>query len=93
MSEIIYHPLTDEQKAWLKAYRPADERFTSFKEMDSIFSVLQLGDLQGEELRHIRNSVVLFYSEIPNYNITALWSVTAAIDYYRVNHGISVVDL
>lgn len=84
-----------EVKTFLKGYMPKDKHFTSFDEIETIEEKLSLHGKTADEVHTIRNTVVLFYdnlrdnefdnngrSEIWYDYMTAMQSVTAAIDNY-----------
>ena len=79
----------------LKDYTPKDRHFTSKEEIDYISDLLNLKELNVEEMRSLRNIVVLYYDELRNglSRTNRKWedywqgmmSVTAIIDH--VSHG------
>ena len=82
--------LTSDMKTFLKGYSPKDEHFTSIEEIHLIEDNLNI-DNYKDNLRAIRNSVVLFYDELigdgSDRNLTyafmeSMMSVTAVIDNY-----------
>lgn len=79
----------------LKDYSPEDKQITSFKEIEYVSNLLGLKDLDVEEMRDMRNMIVLYYDQLLNglSHSDDLWekywqgmmSVTSVIDY--VSHG------
>ena len=79
----------------LKDYTPADRYFTSENEIKYISNLLGLNDMTVEEMRDMRNMVVIYYrhlvSGLKEKNETwdkywnGMMSVTAIIDH--VSHG------
>jgi len=79
----------------LKVYTPKDKHITSKEEIDYVSDFLHLEDLDVEEMRSLRNIVVLYYeelrSELPRNSKKwedywqGMMSVTAIIDH--VSHG------
>lgn len=83
---MTYLELTENQKTFLKSYAPADKFFTSHEEIKKVSEAMNLQDLEREQYRACRNSVVKFYSELEsntaNNYMTSMMSVTAVIDSY-----------
>lgn len=89
-----YADLTDEQKEFLKQYKPANCYSTSEDEIKKIADALNLQSYTDvEELRTVRNAAVVVYSEyrrsfewedpVKYYDIGySLMSVTAVIDHF-----------
>lgn len=81
--------LTDKQKDFLKVYKPLSKYITNFNECNQITDILSLKELNFQELMAIRNSVVLFYTELIKTDekecMTSLMSVTAVIDNFIYN--------
>lgn len=76
---------SNEQKEFLKSYRPKNDMFTSNEECELIISKFNLPKLSLLEMSLCRNAVVKFYSNLmkDNYDfMPSLQSVTAVIDYY-----------
>lgn len=76
---------SNEQKEFLKSYRPKNDMFTSNEECELIISKFNLPKLSLREMSLCRNAVVKFYSNLmkDNYDfMTSLQSVTSVIDYY-----------
>lgn len=76
---------SNEQKEFLKSYRPKNDMFTSNEECELIISKFNLPKLSLLEMSLCRNAVVKFYSNLmkDNYDfIPSLQSVTSVIDYY-----------
>ena len=76
---------SNEQKEFLKSYRPKNDMFTSNEECELIISKFNLPKLSLLEMSLCRNAVVKFYSNLmkDNYDfMTSLQSVTSVIDYY-----------
>ena len=82
--------LTSDMKNFLKGYLPKEEHFTSINEIRLVEDNLNI-DNYKDNLRALRNSVVLFYDELigdgSDRNLThafmeSLMSVTAVIDNY-----------
>ena len=82
--------LTSDMKNFLKDYSPKEEHFTSIKEIRLVEDNLNIANYSNN-LRALRNSVVLFYDELigdgSDRNQThtfmeSLMSVTAVIDNY-----------
>lgn len=79
----------------LKNYTPEDEHFTSNNEIKYISNLLALNEMTVEEMRDMRNMVVLYYRHLLDGLIrgSELWekywqgmmSITAVIDH--VSHG------
>jgi hypothetical protein len=79
----------------LKDYTPKDKYFTSKVELDYISNLLNLTELNVDELRSLRNIIVLFYDNLRNGldRNSRKWedywqgmlSVTAVIDH--ISHG------
>ena len=79
----------------LKNYTPADKHFTSNSEIDYISTILGLKFMDVEEMREMRNMVVIYYTHLmentsrnnPQYDdyMQGMMSVTAVIDH--VSHG------
>ena len=79
----------------LKDYSPEDKHFTSANEIENITNLLGLKDMTIEEMRDMRNMVVLYYDQLLNglSHSDDLWekywqgmmSVTSIIDH--VSHG------
>lgn len=76
-------------------YTPKDKHFTSEKEIKYITDLLALNEMDVEEMREMRNMVVLYYRHLIDGLIrgSELWekywqgmmSITAIIDH--VSHG------
>lgn len=76
---------SNEQKEFLKSYRPKNDMFTSNEECELIISKFNLPKLSLLEMSLCRNAVVKFYSNLmkDNYDfMPSLQSVTSVIDYY-----------
>lgn len=76
---------SNEQKEFLKSYRPKNDMFTSNEECELIISKFNLPKLSLLEMSLCRNAVVKFYSNLmkDNYDfMSSLQSVTSVIDYY-----------
>lgn len=86
--------LTKKQKEFLFKYFPEDNMFTSQEEMDKITEVFKLDNNKPEEwYRLLRNAVVEFYHVRIDSNFKYMYSmqsVTAVIDYYKVQKGYPV---
>ena len=86
--------LTKKQKEFLFKYFPEDNMFTSQEEMDKIAEVFKLDNNKPEEwYRLLRNAVVEFYHVRIDSNFKYMYSmqsVTAVIDYYKVQKGYPV---
>lgn len=90
---------------FLAAYKPANDKFTTFEEVDTIKRELGLDGLDKYQLTDVRNNVVLFYSERMHESeaagkrdeaydlMTSMQSVTAAIDHLKLSAGASVCEL
>jgi hypothetical protein len=50
----------------LKKYTPVDRTFTSEEEINYISGLLHLKELSIEEMRTLRNIIVLYYDELIN---------------------------
>ncbi len=95
----LEHTALLEDLSWLKDYQPKDKHFTSFEEIDMISEKLGLAGLSNDKLQEKRNDVVRFYhalkvnetdkDKVWSYT-TAMMSVTAAIDYIKIQRGIEV---
>lgn len=82
---------------FLNTYKPANERFTSFEEMALIEEKL---NLKSVDLFETRNKVVQFYSDKMQFErehgldywdtMTAMQSVTAVIDHFKIQKGMPV---
>ena len=82
--------LTSDMKNFLKRYSPKEEHFTSIEEIHLVEDKLNIPNY-SDNLRALRNSVVLFYDELigdgSDRNLThafmeSMMSVTAVIDNY-----------
>ena len=82
--------LTSDMKTFLKSYSPKEEHFTSIKEIRLVEDNLNIANYSNN-LRALRNSVVLFYDELigdgsdrkrTHAFMESLMSVTAVIDNY-----------
>ncbi len=88
----------DTEKQFLANYRPADEHFTSNKELEQVVKALNLKGMIAEQLRETRNAVVKLYDEKLDAELvdgkrtenfwrvmSAMQSVTAVIDSVMYN--------
>lgn len=82
--------LTSDMKNFLKGYSPKEEHFTSIEEIHLVEDNLNIANYSNN-LRALRNSVVLFYDELigdgsdrkrTHAFMESLMSVTAVIDNY-----------
>lgn len=82
--------LTSDMKNFLKGYSPKEEHFTSIEEIHLVEDNLNIANY-SDNLRALRNSVVLFYDELigdgSDRNLIhtfmeSMMSVTAVIDNY-----------
>ncbi|MBQ0074651.1 MAG: hypothetical protein KBT34_10700 [Prevotella sp.] len=82
---------SDETIDFLKGYTPKNEFFTGDKEVEEIVDNLYLDIcLDSEDVRKVRNSVVMFYTELAHKEnksyMSSMQSVTAVCDHYMVTH-------
>lgn len=86
-----YYKLSNDQTEFLDEYRPKDWGVTSFKEIKEVKTRLGIGTaVKEQDLQHLRNAVVKFYSEKMYANesdhrqvmsyMDSMQSVTAVID-------------
>ena len=82
--------LTSDMKNFLKGYSPKEKHFTSIEEIHLVEDKLNIPNY-SDNLRALRNSVVLFYDELigdgsdrerTHAFMESLMSVTAVIDNY-----------
>ena len=82
--------LTSDMKNFLKGYSPKEEHFTSIEEIHLVEDKLNIPNY-SDNLRALRNSVVLFYDdligdgsdrELTHAFMESMMSVTAVIDNY-----------
>lgn len=88
MNTLFFY--NDETKDFLKGYTPANEHFTSVDEIKEVTENLCLDlALDAEDVRKIRNSVVLFYTELSRSEnrsyMAPMQSVTAVCDHYMIH--------
>ena len=76
----------------LHGYEPKDRHFTSREEMERLYRHFGMDKMTYSDLQNLRDMFMLYYLTPGNkkegwFSIEAMQSITAVIDYYKIQKG------